>query len=230
MNSIPPLPKEWPEQKTYIGQVNQLGANNLIAEILAVEPHSSFHFVLCRMVEKLIEENRVVAFENECTIPKLAWATRNIMELRVLSRYVCQSEANLQRFQADILTTGATTLKSMIRLYDELAKEVGAPLTPTSLHRNQGELQTAREEAGLGDQSALLASTCAKKVGLEKEYYALSGVTSTLVHASAISVLKTFDLEAYRETVTMHGLVLVGKVIVEVRTHIETRGCKPALN
>jgi hypothetical protein len=226
MSSIPPLPTTWIEQRPYIGKVNQLGANNLIAEILAVEPHSSFHFVLCRMIQKLIEENSVLAFENGCTIPKLAWATRNIMELRVLSRFVCQSETNLQRFQNDILTTGATALQSMIRLQNDLAKKFGVPQVPPSLHRNHGELQTAREEAGLGEQTALLASTCAKKVGLEKEYFALSGVTSTLVHPSAISILMTFDLEAYREAVTIHGLMLVSEVIMDARNHIAAYGCK----
>src|SRR6266481_4385492 len=188
MNSIPPLPKNWPEQRPYIGNFNKLGANNLTNEILAVEPHSQFHFVLCRILEKLLEENHVLAFEDSA-VPRVAWATRNAMELRVISRYVCQSEA-------DLLTSGATTLRSMIRLYDDLAKEVGIPGTPPGLHRNQGELQAAREEAGLGDQSVLLASNCARKVGLHKEYFALSGVTSALVHPSAISILKTFDLEA----------------------------------
>lgn len=228
MSSIPPLPDTWPEQRPYIGRVNQLGANNLIAEILAAKPHSSFHFVLGRIVEKLVEENRVLAFEDGCPVPKLAWATRNIMELRVLSRFVCQSEANLNRFQADILTAGATTLQAMNWMCSDLAKEVGCPPVPPEIYRNQGELQAARDEAGLGDQSVLLASTCAKKVGLYKEYYALSGVTSILVHPSAISILKTFDLEAYRETVTIHGLILASKVILEARDHISLYGYRAA--
>jgi hypothetical protein len=184
--------------------------------------------VLGRIVEKLIEENHVLAFEDNCTVPRVAWATRNVMELRILSRYVCQSGTNLKRFQDDVLNTGATTLRSMLRVYNDLAKEVGSPIAPADLHRNQGELQSAREEAGLGEESALLASSCARRVGLEKEYFALSGVTSTLVHASAISVLKTFDIEDYRETVTIHGLILVSKVITEARDHIALHGYKPA--
>lgn len=175
-----------------------------------------------------MEENRVLAFEDDCPVPKLAWATRNIMELRVLSRFVCQSAFNLDRFQADILTAGATTLQAMIRLQSDLAKEVGCPPVPPEIYRNQGELQEAREVVGLGDQSVLLASSCAKKVGLHKEYFALSGVTSILVHPSAISILKTFDLEAYREAVTMHGSILASKVILEARDHISLHGYKPA--
>lgn len=228
MDSIPPLPENWSEQKPYIGNVNQTGASNLTVEILGAEPHSSFHFVLCRILEKLTEENRAIALEDNCSIPRLAWAARNIMELRILSRYVCQSQANLDRFQADVLTIGATTLRSLIRLHNDIAMEVGAPQMPPELHRAQGELQSARDEAGLGEESVLLARECAKRVGLEKEYFALSGVTSMLVHPSAISVLKTFDLEAYREVLSMHGLILVSKVILEMRDHIAKHGYKSA--
>src|SRR6267143_2199907 len=128
MNSIPPLPKNWPEQRPYIGNVNRVGATNLTNEILAVEPHAQFHFVLCSILEKLIEENHILAFEDS-PIPRVAWATRNAMELRVLSRYVCQSEANLQRFQADLLTSGATTLRSVKR------PNSAAPIKPNRRNR-----------------------------------------------------------------------------------------------
>ncbi len=137
MNSIPPIPKTWPEQKLYMGNVNKLVANNLIAEILAAGSHSSFQFVLGCMLEKLIEENHVIAFEDNCAVPRLAWATRNVMELRVLFRYVCKSEANLKRFQDDILTTGATSLQSVIRLCNDWAKELGSTPCPSPKLREQ---------------------------------------------------------------------------------------------
>ena len=229
MASIPPLPENWADQKPYLGNVNKLGATNLTNEILAAtDSPPSFRFVVCRILEKLIEENNALAFENDCPVPRIAWATRNIMELRILARYVCLSQANVDRFQNDVLTVGATTLRSMARLYDGLRKESGGPPMPPALYRNQGELQSARDEAGLGQESALIARTCARKVGLEKEFLALSSVTSPLVHPSAISVLKTFDLEAYRAAVTAHGLMLASNVILDARGHIAQHGYKPA--
>ncbi len=41
-----------------------------------------------------------------------------IMELRVLSRYVCQSKANLDRFEADLLINGAATMQVLLRLHN----------------------------------------------------------------------------------------------------------------
>src|SRR5258708_2861608 len=165
MDSIRPLPGTWSEQRPYIGKINQIGANNLIKDILGAEPHTSFHFVLGAIMEKLIEENRVLAFEDGATVPKLAWTGRNIMELRVLTRYVCQSTGNLKRFEADVLTAGATTLQALIRIHDDLAKEVGSTPAPPELHRNHGKLQAAREQAGLGSESPLMNRACAKQVG-----------------------------------------------------------------
>lgn len=223
-----PLPETWPEQRPYIGKINRVGANNLIKAVLTDEPHTSFHFVLGRIMEKLIEENQILAFKEDATVPELAWAGRDIMELRVLSRYVCQSKANLDRFEADVLINGATTMQALLRLHNDLAREVGGKLAPLELHRQHGDLQKAREQVGLGSESALMARTCAKKVGMEKEYLAFSSVTSALVHPSAISVLKTFDIESYRTVLVAHGLILASKVIVEAREHIEQHRYKPA--
>lgn len=223
-----PLPETWPEQRTYIGKINHVGANNLIKAVLTDEPYTSFHFVLGRIMEKLIEENQILAFKEDATVPELAWAGRDIMELRVLSRYVCQSKANLDRFEADVLINGATTMQALLRLHNDLAREVGGKLAPPELHRQHGDLQEAREQVGLGSESALMARTCAKKVSMEKEYLAFSSVTSALVHPSAISVLKTFDIESYRTVLVAHGLILASKVIVEAREHIEQHGYKPA--
>ena len=83
MDGIPPLPEGWPEQRPYIGKINYVGASNLIETLRTDKPHTSFHFVLGRIMEKLIEENQTLAFKEDSTIPEVAWAGRDIMELRV---------------------------------------------------------------------------------------------------------------------------------------------------
>lgn len=119
-------------------------------------------------------------------------------------------------------------MQALIRLHNDLAREVGGELAPQELHRQQGGFQAAREQAGLGSEPPLMARTCAKTLGMEKEYLAFSSVTSALVHPSAVSVLKTFDLESYRTVLVAHGLILASKVILDAREHIEKHGYKPA--
>ena len=228
MDVIPPLPEAWPEQRSYIGNINYVGAKNLIEALRTDKLHTSFHLVLGRIMEKLIEENQTLAFKEDRTVPELAWAGRNIMEVRILSRYVCQSKANLDRFEADVLINGATTMQALLRLHNDLAREVGGTLAPPELHRLHGDFQEAREQVGLGSESPLMARTCTKKVSMEKGYLAFSSVTSALVHPSAISVLKTFDIESYRTVLVAHGLIVASKVILEAREHIEQHGYKPA--
>jgi hypothetical protein len=84
-----------------------------------------------------------------------------------------------------------------------------------------------RAEAGLGQDSPLMARPCASKVGLEKEYLAFSSITSPLIHPSAISVLKTFDLESHRDVLTSLGLKQAGDVILDARAHIAEHGFRP---
>lgn len=231
MTPIPPMPATWPEQRKYIGKLNELGAKKLIKEILADKPPKLFHLAVGRIMEKLLEENYILAFLDVARIPDLAWAVRNIMELRVISLYVCQSQNNLQRFENDIIINGATTLQALLTLSQNLAREVPNPQGPTpDLYRQQADMQKARIDAGLGQEEPLKARVCARKVTkrLEMEYLLVGSVTSTLIHPCAISVLKTFNLESYRDVLVINGLILATKLIEEAREHIEKFGYKPA--
>jgi hypothetical protein len=222
------MPATWPEQRVYIGKIQHAGAGNLIQEILRDKPATLFHFTVGRIMEKLQEENHVLAFDEASTIPQIAWAGRNLMELRILVRFVCQSQANLERFNNDILTTGTATMQAQLRLLNDLAKKIPDPIRASpDQYRELANMRQARTEAGLGEDSPLMARTCAAKVGLEREYLAFSSITSALVHPSAISVLKTFDLEVYRDGLTCQGLMLAGDAILDARTHIEKHGFKP---
>jgi hypothetical protein len=228
MSEPPPMPATWPEQRAYVGKINHLGAGNLIKEILADDAATLFHFTVARIMEKLQEENRVLAFNDASTIPQVAWAGRNLMELRILVRFVCRSRANLERFSNDILTTGPRTMDALLRVSNNLAKMVPNPLKASpDQYREVAGMEQARFEAGLGKDSPLMAGACASKVGLQKEYLLFSRITSPLIHPTAISVLKTFDLESHRDSLTSLGLKLATDVILDAREHIEKYGFKP---
>jgi len=222
------MPATWSEQKIYIGKINHLGSENLVKEILADKTNQDFRRTLARLVERVREENRVLAFDDASTIPQIAWASRNLAELRILARFVCRSQANLERFNNDIFTTGPGTLESLLQLSNNIAKEAGSPMRASPhQYRRAARMKQARVEAGLGKESPLMAGMLAARVGLEKEYQFLSRVTSPLIHPSAISVLRTFDLESYRQSLTILGLKLVTDVILDARSHIGKHGFRP---
>jgi hypothetical protein len=225
---IPSLPATGPERLVHIGKLNHIGAQRFRESILADKPATPFHFVLARFLEKLQEENGVLVFKVDATIPQIAWAVRNLLELWVLARFVCRSQTNLDRFQNDIAIISTSTQQAQLRLVNDLAREVNQPTASEEIYRNLGEASEAREAAGLGQEGPLMARTCAKKVGLEKEYLAFSSVTSALVHPSAISILKTFDLEVYRDLLVPSGLILGTRIIEEGRIHVDKYGFRPA--
>jgi hypothetical protein len=230
MGNNPDMPATWPEQKKHIGNLNVVGAQKLIKEISENQPHTLFHLVVVRILHKLIEENNILTIE-EARISDIAWAVRNIMELRVMSAYVRLSQENLQRFEYDVVVSGATTMKALLELGQKLAGEVENGIKPTpSLYRTHADIQKTRVELGLGQEEPLKSRVCARQVSdkLEKEHQLVGSVTSDLIHPNAISVLKTFDLEVYRDPLVANGLILATKVILEIREHIKQYGYKSA--
>lgn len=229
MSEFPPFPQTISDRRRWIGNLNKERSRSLIRDLVAQTPTNLFHAVLVRIIEKLEEENNVLAFEDDATIPKLAWAARNICELRVISAYVCKSTINAERFQKDVLISGTSTQHALRKLTEGLARQVGAEGPTEEIYRLHAANQAIRESAGVGSEGPLMARTCAKAVGLEKDYLAFSSVTSPLVHPSAISVLKIVDLEPYRTLLTNHGLILATKLLEEARTHCDKHGYKPAI-
>lgn len=228
MADLPPLPKKSPETLAEIGSLNDRATQKLIREILADRPHTQFHFTLGRIMERLQEENSVLVSETRRPVPAVAWAARNIIELRIWTRFVCQSRTNLDRFANDLATTFAPTLRAQLRLLNDLANKVPNPIRPSAgQYKKLADFQNWRTEIGLDAEGPLMARTCARGVGLEKEYLAISNVTSPLIHPSAISVLRAFDIEEYRDSLTGHGLVTASELIIDARTHLERSGFKP---
>lgn len=229
MSGFPPFPEAIPGRRTWIGNLNKERCRSLIQDLVAQNPTSLFQAVLVRIIEKLEEEHNVLAFEDDATIPKLAWAARNICELRVISAYVCKSISNAERFQKDVLISGTSTQQALRRLTEGLARQVGAEGPTEDIYRLHAANQAIRESAGVGRDGPLMARTCAKAVGLEKDYLAFSSVTSPLVNPSAISVLKIIDLEPYRTLLVNHGLILATKLLEEARAHCDKHGFETAI-
>jgi hypothetical protein len=100
------------------------------------------------------------------------------MELFILSRYACQSAQNLKRFHADSLIIQSMMLEGVIQLSSDWAKEHGHRQVPVSIHRTHGNAEKFRERAGLKQEQPLMAKTCAKSVGMKKEYDAFGRLTS----------------------------------------------------
>ena len=223
--------------KARFGKTNNDNGRKLISELVlmakapgqATSQGIPFHYIIARIIEKLLEENSILAFKENATIPELAWAVRNLMELRVMAKYVCSSKSRLERFQNDVLITWVTTLERLLELQEALAREVGGGQGPAAdVYRGLARLQKEREAAGLGKEGPLIASQCAKAVKLKGEYDAIGSVTSSLIHPSAHSVLKVSDLALLEPLLVPKGLLLASKIILEIRDHIQTHGYQPA--
>ena len=169
------MPETWPDQRIYIGKIQHIGCHNLIQDILKDKPEMSLHFPLGRLIEQLQEENHVLAFKEDTSIPHIAWAFRKAIGLRIFVRFVLKSQRNLDRFNNDFLINAQSALRSSLELVKEFGKKVENPMQPTSdQYRSVEEMRQARSQVGLGQEGPLMARTCASAVGLENQYLATS--------------------------------------------------------
>jgi len=204
MAELPPMPETWPEQRTYIGKLQHIGCDRLIQDILKDVPAGAsgtpFHFTIARIVEKLMEENHILGLRDDTTIPQIAWAFRNAIELQIFARFVLKSETNVQRFNNDFFINGQSALRASLELLNSFSKKVPNPMRPTGeQYRTVEEIRQARIQAGMGEEGPLMARTCAGSVGLQDHYDAVTTLTSMLIHPTTFSILKTFNFEVYRD-------------------------------
>jgi hypothetical protein len=227
MPDLPPLPQNPEEAFVQIAKENIIGAKRLIQDLVKATNPTTFHFTIGRILENVVDQLNRLALQ-ESTITDIAWAHRNLMELLVWSKYIRQSQANLQRFHDDFYVDGALMMEAVIKVYTDFAQQFpGAMKVSEEQYRMKAELQKAREEAKLAGEGPLKASQVAKQVGLEKEYPAVNSITSKLVHPTALSILKTFNLDVMRPIFVSQGLVLASRIVIETREHFEKHGMKP---
>src|SRR5579863_104611 len=130
---MPQLSQDPEEAFVQNAQENEVGARRLIRDLVQAEKPTPFHFILGRILEKAIVENKRVALDPDADISDLAWAARNLMELLIWSRYIRQSEANLKRFENDFYVNAALTMQALLRLQNDFGKEF-----PDAIHHTKG--------------------------------------------------------------------------------------------
>jgi hypothetical protein len=139
-----------------------------------------------------LQEHLTRAF-GESDIQYTAWA---LLELKVFTEYVLQSEGNLQRFIKDAFVDASTAHKvasnSVDAITDLQLKAEGQEI----LDKVTPELTVKLDEAGVKPSDKYLrAVDIAKQLGIDGEFAIVNTILSKFTHASAISVILPFATE-----------------------------------
>ena len=131
---------------------------------------------------------------SELELNYLAWAARNLLELRVWSSYVVRSEQDAWRFHQDQFIDGVTAIRSMTKAADKIERAVDAEFLRSCAAGLRTKLEPLCANAGVNETSGYLSpKLIAKEVGLDGEFEVHNTITSKLLHATGFSVLVAQD-------------------------------------
>jgi hypothetical protein len=156
---------------------------------------------------------------------RLAWASRNLLELKVWSWYVTAARENARRLYDDRFVDAADLMRRFDGLFAAFPNlEAFVP----SYQVFREKVTNARQQCGLADQNSYLkVSKVAKEVGLDTEFSALNTVLSKLVHPTAFSLYAVVTGDALASNCQlMYGLGAwyCRDVLVRIDSHLKGSG------
>lgn len=126
----------------------------------------------------------------ECELNYLAWAARNLLELRVWTLYATSSAQSAWRFHQDQFIDGLTSIRSIEKAAEKAGHTADADFLRSSAAAFREMLKPLAENACVGDADGYLSPRrVAKEVGIEVEFELHNTITSKLLHAPGLSVL-----------------------------------------
>jgi len=156
-----------------------------------------------------------------------AWASRNLLELTVFTKYVLKSGGNAKRFGDDRLIDGCELIKALRdleRYYD--------PNTPTpGLDDALKRMEDQKNAESVIATKHLETSALAKEVGMEQEFRSMNRVSSKLVHPTAWSTLaENSGRSSYpeaKELLFATGIAYIGQIYMAIKDYNKARGMMP---
>jgi hypothetical protein len=157
----------------------------------------------------------------------IAWASRNLLELAVFTKYVLKSAGNAKRFGDDRLVDGCELIIALLDL--EHYYDPAAPTPGLDDALNRMEAQKIAENVTATRH--LETSVIAKEVGMEQEFRSMNRVSSKLVHPSAWSTLaENPGRSSYPEAKDLlfgTGIMYISHIYLDVKAHNSARGMMP---
>jgi len=148
-----------------------------------------------------------------------AWACRNLLELRVFTKYIVRSSDDRKRFISHLVLDFEQSTEAQKKLTAQVAPELSLDDNDSLL----GELRTIKQNLGFVENRYLSAADLAKELNLEEEFGVMNKICSKLVHPTALSIL-LIDLapQTKRDVLLLHGCAYLEKLLRDILPFAET--------
>ena len=195
--------------------------------LLDAEPRNNwFAPLLVHLIQSTLREYQHLKIGYAKSIPFLAWACRNMLELDIITQHVLKSEKDAKDFIDDRLTDGLELFESF-----KTWSAFGDPGFETpALDETIAWIRAEIAKEGVTRKSFLKVRELAKGVKLAEEYGHLNKVTSKLIHPTAWSVVSMRDEGelSMLKPIFFHAGVRHGiELGCHIRQHVKEFGPEP---
>jgi hypothetical protein len=207
-------------------------ARKLLALGNSLKPIDDANFYFFEIVRELVDavlknfhELRHGSVSNNLNLT--AWASRNLLELTVFTRYVLKTGTNARRFGDDRLVDGCELIIALRDLERHYAPNAPTPGLDDALKR----LEDQKVAENVTATKHLDTGALAKEVGMEQEFRSMNRVSSKLVHPTAWSTLaENAGRNSYPEAKDLlfaTGIAYISQIYIGVRDYNKARGMMP---
>jgi len=214
-----------------VNNADKLG-QKLVALGNSLKPVDDAHYTFFEIVRELVDAtirnfNELRASYVNSNLNRIAWASRNLLELSVFTKYVLKSGVNAKRFADDRLVDGCELVISLRDLERHHDPSAPTPGLDDALKRMEAQKTAENATATRHLETGALA----KEVGMEQEFRSMNRVSSKLVHPTAWSTLaENAGVNSFpeaKELLFATGIGYISQIYLDVEEHNKAHGMLP---
>lgn len=156
----------------------------------------------------------------------LAWAARNLLELRVWTLYATESRQNALRFHQDQFVDGLSALRSLEKSAQKLPREEDAQCVKKIAAGLRPQMEQHATVAGVDDSLPYLSPKyLAKQLNLEGEFEIYNVLCSKMLHSTGYSVLvaqNDIDKRAIMDSAFRYAATCAFSILDALNAHLKS--------
>lgn len=185
-----------------------------------------FRNLLVCILNALLREYRILKLGAQEVQPMMiAWACRNLLELKIITKYTLLNGTNAKRFVDEQVIDSIEFFSAAQAFLTGLdSKKAGCLDDITS------DLREQKKRLGISTAGFVKVGDMAVSVGLSSKYRHMAKFTSKLVHPTAFSVILKSDegeFEALKPICFVNAVSDAADAFAEIRSYVTKNGVEP---
>jgi hypothetical protein len=228
-------PAMHPDTPKYVAQLDRRFSLNIVKTNMEIfkreSPELPFWYLnvfIGISGEALKMQYHLKRARQECEVNYIAWAARNILELRIWTLFASSSRENALRFHKDQYVDGLSAVRAMERAAQRVPRDVDAECLRAAANVLRKPMEERAKLEGVDESLPFLsAKVLSKQFQLDGEFEVFQVLCSKLLHSTGFSVLVAQNRDQRESTVDnifRFGAMYALSILDELNSHLKAEG------